>query len=64
MFTTYQRLKPDGPGWDTKFRKGSLEKHWSNLRIMDYLLARAETLYWERRPDPRELSVATDTVAV
>ena len=64
MLTTFQRLKPSGGGWDTKFIKGAMDGNMSTLRAMDLLLNRALTLYWQRRPDPRELSDPVDTVAV
>jgi len=64
MQTTWQRLRPIGPGWDQKFLKGSMDKNISTWRCAMVLLDRAVTLYWERRPDPRELSEVEDMVAV
>ena len=62
--TTWQRLAPPGPEWATKFDKGALPGNMSNVLAGTLLLDRAITLYWQRRPCPRKMSVVEGSVAV
>lgn len=64
MQTTWQRLAPDGVRWAPKFKNGAMDGNLTNLVVMTILLNRAVTLYWENRPEARELSVVNARVAV
>lgn len=57
--TTYQRMAPEGEEWSKKMVVGTMEKNPTRLTIERYLLARACSLYWERRPDPRNCQTLT-----
>lgn len=64
MQTTWQRLAPTGTRWAPKFKKGSKDGNMSNMVVQMILLDRAVTMYWENRPNSRELSVVQGSVAV
>lgn len=62
--TTWQRVAPSGPEWAPKFDKGALPGNLSNILVMNLLLNRAITLYWQRRPSVPGMSDVEGSVAV